>query len=105
MESILSERLLELYVPCWLVGLIVTWVTAVGLIIAQWVYGKDPLSFLGTDFTHAIFSPESGEVLDPYGFVVSVMCFLMRDIALLLYVYFSTSRNAPLRSRFGSPVV
>ena len=63
-------------VPRWLVASLLAWGTAAGLMILHIVFGG---TFLSGD----------GDVLNLYGMVIAVMCFMMRDIALLLYFYFS----------------
>lgn len=70
----IREALYE--VPRWFVAAALAWITAAALMILHGVYG-------GT------FLADDGEVLNLYGFVAALMCFLMRDIALLLYFYFS----------------
>jgi len=70
----IREALCEL--PRWWVTSALAWITAAVLMTLHGVYG-------GT------FLADDGEVLNLYGFVAALMCFLMRDIALLLYFYFS----------------
>lgn len=63
-------------VPRWAVGLILTAVAAVALIVLR-TGSAEPFSF-GSD-----------DPLNLYGIVIATLFFLMRDIALLLYFYFS----------------
>ena len=63
-------------VPRWLIGLILAWGVALTLMVFQ--MGADGKFFL-----------EKESHLNLYGFVIAMMFFLMRDIALLLYFYFS----------------
>ncbi len=63
-------------VPRWLIGLILAWGAAVVLIVFQ----------AGTE---EAFFIEKGNATNLYGIVIAMMFFLMRDIALLLYFYFS----------------
>lgn len=63
-------------IPRWSITLGITWVAAAGLMILHSVFGS---TFLSGD----------GELLNLYSIVFATMFFLMRDIALLLYFYFS----------------
>ena len=88
-------------IPRWMVGLMVTWVTAIGLMLVQSMRGEG--LFLKT--THGSMGAmrswiESGETFSLYGIVVATMFFLMRDIALLLYFYFSDKPQRALTTTF-----
>ncbi len=63
-------------IPRWLVASILAWATAAGLLALHALLG-------GT------FLNDEGDMINLYGWVAAAMCFLMRDIALLLYFYFS----------------
>jgi hypothetical protein len=88
-------------VPRWLVGLIVTGATVTGLIILQVVYGESPFSMLTIARTlSGMTNFDNGDTFNLYGFVIASMCFLMRDIALLLYFYFSDKPQRALGTAF-----
>lgn len=63
-------------VPRWLVGLILAWSAAVALMVLK-------------AGSAGAFTLEKDDPLNLYGMVIAMMFFLMRDIALLLYFYFS----------------
>ena len=76
-------------IPRWLVGSILAWAVAVGLIMFQALYGENPFSFQPIIEVLSGVKTESSDAFNIYGFITALMFFLMRDIALLLYFYFS----------------
>ena len=78
-------------IPRWLVGLMVTWGIAVGLIMVQAMHGENPFSLptIAQTLGWTTSQIDNGDFYNLYGFVIAAMFFLMRDIALLLYFYFS----------------
>jgi len=87
-------------IPRWLVGLMVTWATAAGLILVQLVYGEN--SLIGKTLIDMTGEPNNVDFYSLYGFIIAMMCFLMRDIALLLYFYFSDKPQRALATAFVS---
>lgn len=85
-------------IPRWLVGLIVTWATVAGLILVQALYEENFISIKA--LWGIIDQPDSVDVFNIYGFVTAMMFFLMRDIALLLYFYFSDKPQRALATAF-----
>lgn len=95
-----SSRIRDAFyeVPRWLVGLIVTWTTAVALIMTLAVYGENH-TILKT-MSRLTGGLPDGDTFNLYGFVIAMMFFLMRDIALLLYFYFSDKPQRALATAF-----
>lgn len=85
-------------IPRWLVGLIVTWTTAIVLILIQVMYGENP--FIGKVLNQMASEPNNGDFYSLYGVVIAMMFFLMRDIALLFYFYFSDKPQRALTTTF-----
>jgi hypothetical protein len=76
-------------VPRWLVGLILTWGAAVAVMTVMIMLNSGG---------EALFFDENVE--NPFGFIIAMMFFLMRDIALLLYFYFSDKPQRALATAF-----
>jgi hypothetical protein len=95
-SSRIQDALCE--IPRWLVGLMVTGATASGLIIIQAVFEENPL--IGKALIEMTSGLKSGDAFNLYGFVIATMCFLVRDIALLLYFYFSDKPQRALATAF-----
>jgi hypothetical protein len=84
-------------IPRWGVTLILAWMVAVALMVVHMALGIDIPSKLTTFLmeTKQAISSDQGLTFNLYGLVIAMMLFLMRDIALLLYFYFSAK---PLRA-------
>jgi hypothetical protein len=85
-------------IPRWLISLILAWGVAVALMAVQAVYGVDIPSklIMLKDMVEKENFTDHGFSLNLYGFVIAMMFFLMRDIALLLFFYFSEKPNRAL---------
>lgn len=75
-----------------------TWATVAGLILVQALYEENFISIKA--LWGIIDQPDSVDVFNIYGFVTAMMFFLMRDIALLLYFYFSDKPQRALATAF-----
>ena len=78
-------------IPRWLVTLILAWAVALGLMFAQMAWGIDIPSKLSElePMVQGKALSDQGFVFNLFGLIIAMMFFLMRDIALLLYFYFS----------------